>query len=124
MSEAGWTLFGVVVGALTTGFMNWLLQARQFAHEKEIFLLRSKGKEMVKAILYEMLNHKIYTDRSFFALRERVGGFSDDEVRQYLHELGAKKASRVDGSEEWWYLASRQEERSERHPARKKGDLS
>lgn len=112
MTAAGWALLGVVVGAISTGFLNWLLQTRQFGHDKEMFLLQNKSAVMVKAVLQEMLNHKSYTDRSFLALKERVGGFSDDQVRQFLHEIGAKKTSRSDGSEEWWYLASRQEERN------------
>ncbi len=122
MTEAGWALLGVVVGAIATGFFNWLLQKRQFAHEKEMFLLQNKSSVMVQSVLQEMLNHKSYTDRSFLALKERVGGFSDDQIRQFLHEIGAKKTSRSDGSdgsEEWWYLASRQEERNAKRAARR-----
>ena len=111
MNDAGWALLGVVVGALGTGFFNWLLQTRQFTHEKEMFLLENKSAVMVKSILSEMLNHRSYTDRSFSALKERVGGYSDDQIRQFLHEIGAKKASRDNGSEEWWYLSSREQER-------------
>ena len=81
MTEAGWALLGVVVGAIATGFFNWLLQSRQFAHDKEMFLLQNKSGVMVKSVLQEMLNHKSYTDRSFLALKERVGGFSDDQIR-------------------------------------------
>lgn len=111
MTEAGWALLGVVVGAIATGFFNWLLQSRQFSHDKEMFQLQNKSAEMVKRILTEMLNHRSYTDRSFVALKNAVGGYSEDEIRQFLHEIGAKKTSRDNGTEEWWYLASRQEER-------------
>lgn len=96
---------------LGTGFFNWLLQTRQFSHEKEMFLLQNKSATMVKSVLAEMLNHRTYTDRSFGALKERVGGYSDDQIRQFLHEIGAKKTSRENGAEEWWYLASREQER-------------
>ncbi len=111
MTEAAWALLGVVVGAIATGFFNWLLQSRQFLHDKEMFQLQNKSAEMVKIILTEMLNHRSYTDRSFVALKNAVGGYSADEIRQFLHEIGAKKISRNNGTEEWWYLASRQEER-------------
>ncbi len=111
MTDAVWALVGVVVGAAATGFFSWLLQSRQFAHDKEMFLLQNRSAEMVKATLQEMLNHKSYTDRSFVALKERVGGYSDDEIRKFLHEIGAKRTSRNEGSEEWWYLSSRHEER-------------
>ncbi|WP_040551589.1 hypothetical protein [Rheinheimera nanhaiensis] len=112
MTEAGWTLLGVIVGALGTGFFNWLLQTRQFSHEKEMFLLQNKSSTMVKSVLNEMLNHRTYTDRSFIALKERVGGYTDDQIRQFLHEIGAKKVSRDNGTEEFWYLVTREQERS------------
>ena len=121
MTEAGWALLGVVVGILGTGLVNWLMQSRQFAHEKQMFQLQNLSAEMVKAVLQEMLNHKSYTDRSFLALKERIGGYSDDQIRQFLHEIGAKKASRADGAQEWWYLASRQEERISKREARLHG---
>lgn len=111
MTEGWWTLIGVVVGAMATGLLNWLSQSRQFAHEKEMFHLHNKSAEMVKRILTEMLNHRSYTDRAFKALKNAVGGYSEDEIRQFLHEIGAKKTTRRNGAEEWWYLASRQEER-------------
>ena len=111
MSEAEWALAGVVVGAVATGFFNWLLQSKQFSHDKEMFLLQNRSAEMVKAILTEMLNHRSHIDRSFAALKNAVGGYSEDQIRQFLHEIGAKKTSRENGAEEWWYLASRKEER-------------
>ena len=73
MTAAVWALIGVVVGAIFTGFFNWLLQTRQFSHNKEMFLLQNKSGEMVKSVLVEMLNHRSYTDRSFSALKERIG---------------------------------------------------
>lgn len=111
MTNAAWTLFGVIVGSLGTGLFNLLLQRNQFNHNKEMFLLQNKGTEIVKNVLTEMLNHRSYTDRSFSALKAPIGGYSDDEIRQFLHEVGAtKKTSREDGTE-WWYLLSRKDER-------------
>ena len=111
MSEAGWALLGTIVGAALSAGAAWLLQSRQFKHDEKMHAIVNQGKEAIKAILMEMLNHKSYTDRSFTALRERVGGLTDDELRHLLHELGARKTSRAEGSEEWWYLDSRREER-------------
>lgn len=113
MNEAGWALLGAVVGALLSAGAGWFMQSRQFMHEEKMRAIANQGKEAIKAILLEMLNHKSYTDRSFSALRERVGGYTDDELRQFLHELGARKTSRDGGSEEWWYLESRKQERIE-----------
>lgn len=111
MGSAEWALIGVGVGAALTGLFSLLVQARQFSHDKEMFLLKNKPAEMVKEILAEMLNHRTYIDRSFGALKKAVGGYSDDEIRQLLHEIGGRRTTREDGAEEWWYLASRQEER-------------
>ncbi len=75
-----------------------------------MYLLQNQSSEVVKSLLTEMLSHKSYTDRSFEALKRPIGGYTDNEVRQLLHEIKAKKVSRKDGSE-WWYLLSREDER-------------
>ncbi len=113
MSQELWVLLGVIVGAASTGFFNWLLQKRQFDHNLAMFRLQNQGPENVKRILTDMLNHRSYTDRSFEALKQPVGGYSDEEVRQLLHEVGARRTERKDGSE-WWYLLERQDERIEK----------
>ena len=114
MTEGAWALLGVAVGAIATGIVNLLQQARQFSHEKEMYYLRNKGIEMVKEILGDMLNHRTHIERSFTALKKRVGGYTDNQIRQFLHEIGAKKTSRKEGEEEWWYLAEREQERLEK----------
>jgi len=111
MSAAAWALTGVIVGGLLSGLINYLLQRGRFKQEKMMFLLQNQSAEMVKNLLVEMLNHRSYTDRAFAALKKPIGGYSDDEIRQLLHELNAKKIER-DG-EEWWYLLAREEERIE-----------
>ena len=45
MSEGTWALIGVLVGTIGTGFFNYLLQKRQFDHNKEMFSLQNKGLE-------------------------------------------------------------------------------
>lgn len=120
MNEAAWALLGTFVGALLSAGAGWLMQSRQFRHEEKMHAIANQGKEAMKGILLEMLNHKAYTDRSFSALRERVGGLTDDELRRLLHELGARKTSREEGSEEWWYLEARREERIKKMAEREK----
>ncbi|WP_409433379.1 hypothetical protein ACJ3XI_02430 [Litorimonas sp. RW-G-Af-16] len=109
ISSAAWALIGVVIGALLSGLINYLLQKQRFKHDKDMFLTQNQSTEMVKALLLEMMSHKSYTDRKFEALKKPIGGYSDDRVRQLLHELNAKKVDR-DG-EEWWYLVDREQER-------------
>lgn len=111
MDPAYWALLGVLVGAVITGLFSLLSQSRAFAHERDMYLLKNKGSEAVKRILSDMLNHRSYTDRSFAALKSAVGGYSDDQIRQFLHEVDARRTTRDEGAEEWWYLASRLDER-------------
>lgn len=120
MTEAGWALAGALLGALISGGVGLFLQTRQFKHEERMYQIASLGRGAIKAILLEVLNHKSYTDRSFSALRERVGGVTNDELRQILHELWARKTSRNSGEEEWWYLDTRSEERIEKRETRRK----
>lgn len=112
MNEGWWALGGVIVGALASGVINLALQKRQFAHEKEMHKLQNQGAENVKSLLVEMLSHEGFTDRTFEAIKKKVGGFTDDDIRQLLHEIEAKKVSRKDDGKEMWYLASREQERT------------
>jgi hypothetical protein len=109
MTNAAWALAGVIVGILGTGLFKLLLQSKQFEHDKEMFQFSNRGSEAVKNILIEMLNHRNHVDRAFSALRAPIGGYSDDEIRKLLIEVGAKKVYREDDSE-WWYLLERQDE--------------
>ncbi len=119
-NEALWAIIGVVVGAILTGIINYLLQLSQFKHNKEMFLMQNLSKEQVKEILLDLLNHQTYTDRSFSTINKRVRGFTDDELRQLLHEVGARPSSRTDGDGEWWYLKEREAERNEKKKAKNK----
>ena len=113
-TDAQWALIGVIVGGILTGVLNFLLQKSQFKHNKEMFRLQNRSKEMVKEILSDMLNHRTHTDRSFNALKKRIGGYSDDEIKQILHEVGANKVIRPEDKSEWWYLKEREQERIEK----------
>ncbi len=118
MNEAIWVLLGVIVGGVVTGIFEAISQRRQFRHE--IFLLKSQrlGVDIAKEILTEMLNHKLYIDRSFDALRRPIGGFPDDEIRRMLHDVDARRVKREDDSE-WWYLRARSDERISKKPSAK-----
>lgn len=120
MNSALWALIGVGVGACATGLFNLLLQSRQFRQAKEMYKLEHKSSEVVKELLLEMLNHRSHIDRSLTALKRPVGGYSDDEIRHLLHEVGARRATRDDGSE-WWYLTAREPERMARRQEQSKG---
>lgn len=89
LPPALWALFGVIIGALLTGIINFLLQKSQFKHNKEMYYLQNQSREQVKEIILDLLNHRSFTDRSFEAIHKRIGGYSEDAIRQMLHEVGA-----------------------------------
>ena len=117
MSDALWALIGVIVGGTITGIFNYFLQNSQFKHNKEMFLLKNQSKENVKEILIDMLWHKTHINRLFTTLSNRIGGYTDKEIRQMLHEVGAIKWIRQDDGAELWYLKERADERIERRNA-------
>ena len=84
-----------------------------------MYLLRNQSKENVKEIIKDLLNHRTHIDRSFGAIRSRIGGYNNDEIKQLLHEVGAKMAGRKDGPDEWWYLKEREQERIDKRNAKK-----
>jgi hypothetical protein len=114
MNDALWTIFGIIIGSSLTGVYSLILQRRQFNQELMYRNADNQSENAIKSILLDMLNHKSYTDRSFYALRERVGGYTDDELRKILHGIGARKTTRKDGTGEWWYLQERNHERIDR----------
>lgn len=105
-----WTIMGVLIGAIATGGINYLLQNSQFNHNIKMFRLQNLSRELVKEHLEELLNHRTYTDREFTTIRKRIGAFSDDELRVLLVEIGGKKSQNKKGKETW-YLKTRETER-------------
>ncbi|NKB34448.1 MAG: hypothetical protein GKR91_15255 [Pseudomonadales bacterium] len=120
MSEGWWALLGVLVGTVLTGLFGYAMQDRQFKHNKEMYYLNNKSKEGVKDLLENMLEHRNHIARTFEALRKPIGGYTDEEIRQLLHELDAKKIHRKSDNAEMWYLLTRQDEWIERNRAKGK----
>lgn len=116
LSTQMWTIIGVLVGGLLTGFINYFLQRSQFRHNKEMYYLQNMSREKVKEYLIELLNHKKYPERKYVTLRKRVGAYSDEELRILLTEVGALKSQSKEG-EELWYLKERDHER--KNPTKK-----
>ncbi len=96
---------GAIIGGFTTGF----LQRQRFQQELKLMRTEHKTEFMAETTARFFLSHKGYTDRSFATLRESIGGFTDDELRQILVRAGAIRTIRRDDSE-WWRLLSRNEE--------------
>lgn len=109
-------LFGIL-GALLGGLISWWLQKDRASTDLRIALQAVKTEHMAETTARHFLQHKGYTDRSFELLRERLGGFDDDELRRILVRAGAIRYIRRDGTE-FWRLLSREEEAIARAKAR------
>ena len=97
--------------ALFGGLISFVLQFIKFKQEIQQLKLSQKTEFMAEDTAIHFLSHKGYTDRSFETLKERLGGFDDDELRKILVRAGAIRFFR-DGQEpeEWWRLLSRMDE--------------
>lgn len=110
-------LFGIL-GALVGGLISWWLQKDRASTDLRIALESVKTEHMAETTARHFLQHKGYTDRSFELLRERLGGFDDDELRRILVRAGAIRYIRRDGSE-FWRLLAREGEAIARAKARR-----
>jgi hypothetical protein len=103
---------GVV--ALITGFVTYFIQERrlnrQFALERERLEEEYRTQRRADFALTQFLNHVKFKRRSFEYIREKIGGFSDDELRIMLVRNGAVRSysreANVDKKDwkEWWEL--------------------
>ncbi|SED56087.1 hypothetical protein SAMN05216532_4941 [Streptomyces sp. 2231.1] len=65
---------------------------------------------MAVAAMQQMLQHPKYSQRSFDKIKERVGGFSDEELRRLLVGAGAVRIRDEAGRDrELWGLRERNE---------------
>jgi hypothetical protein len=101
-------LFGLL-GVFVGGLISWWLQKDRASTDLEIALEAVKTEHMAEKTAQHFLSHKGYTDRSFNLLRERLGGFEDDELRRILVRAGAIRYTRSNG-DEYWRLLSREPE--------------
>ena len=114
MEKEIWGIAGIILGFLGKGLMDLIKSRRSHKHTEKMYKLENQGEENIKDLLLEMLNHRKFIDRTFVALKKRIGGYTDDEIRKLLMEIGAQKVRSTKDNKEMWYLSSRQEERNER----------
>lgn len=112
-------LIYLLTGAAATGIVSLLQQRQQQAHELKMHELDNKSTRIAEETAFEWLRHESWVDRSWEHFRERLGGFTDDELRKLLVGVGAIRTIRKDGTE-WWSLWDRQQEKRERKKKRKR----
>ena len=99
-SSAIYIIVGTMLGGVISLAVQWL-QNRQ-----DILNIREENKTVNKAetTAKRLLSHKGYTDRTFTAIKDSLGGFEDDDLRQILVRAGAVRVKRSDGEERWCLL--------------------
>ena len=111
MDKEIWGIAGIIIGFLGKGLIDLINSRRTQEHAEKMYKIKNQGAENIKELLLEMLNHRKYIDRTFDALKKRIGGYSDEEIRKFLMDVGAQKVRNNKNDVEMWYLTNRQEER-------------
>lgn len=114
MDKEIWGLMGILLGFLGKGLFDLIRTRMTQEHSEKMYKLENQGKENVKEILLDMLNHRKYVDRNFETLKKRIGGYSDDEIRRILIEINAQRVGSSTSRHEQWFLSSRAGERDTR----------
>jgi hypothetical protein len=101
--------------AIISGLITYIIQERKIQAEKskiqkQFKIERDKLEEQYKTerradvALSKFLNHVRFKRRSFGYVREKIGGFSDDELRKMLVRNGAVRSFGTKDGKEWWEL--------------------
>lgn len=96
-----WEFVTAVIVAALTGYITFRVQEERL--KKEL-----KTEFMAEKVAKELLSNEKWTQRSFDAIKKRLGGFEDDELRKILVRSGAVRFEGSNG-EELWGLISKNE---------------
>jgi len=97
------TAFGT---AIITTLASFLLQERKMKFE----FARIRTEFMAEQVARQLLEHEKWKRRSFRAIKYRLGGFDDDELRKILVRSGAIRFEDRDSKEEFWGLIQRNQD--------------
>jgi hypothetical protein len=90
----------------TVAGLAGVLSGRWFEHRR--MLREFAPKIRTEAVVTKLLNSDEWQKRSFEAIKGRVGGFDDDELRKILLAVGAVKFTSHSGEELWGLLSRNQ----------------
>lgn len=98
-----WELVTAVIVAAFTGYITFRIQEERL--KKEL-----KTEFMAEKVAKDLLSNEKWEQRSFDAIKKRLGGFGDDELRKILVRAGAVRFEGNTG-EELWGLISKNEQK-------------
>jgi hypothetical protein len=101
-----------IITAIVTAFSSYLLQKDKFNKEQVLFYMKIKHEFEVDAdniraafmaeqAAKRLLESEKWELRSFEQIKERLGGFDDDELRKILVRAGAVRFKGKDNTELW-----------------------
>jgi len=92
-----WEFVTAVIVAAFTGYITFRIQEERL--KKEL-----KTEFMAEEVVKKLLNNENWRKRSFDAIKKRLGGFEDDELRKVLVRSGAICFEDESGKELWGLL--------------------
>lgn len=99
-----------VIGAVASVLVA-VVTAIWTGHQQEAKLRAELRTEfMAEEAIRELLLHEKWRRRSFGIIKERVGGFEDDDLRQLLVRAGAIRRGDASNDNEFWGLRERNPE--------------
>ncbi|MEW7989986.1 MAG: hypothetical protein AB2724_10950 [Candidatus Thiodiazotropha sp.] len=96
-----WEFVTAVIVAALTGYITFRIQEERL--KKEL-----KTEFMAEKVAKDLLSNEKWEKRTFEAIKKRLGGFDDNELRKILVRAGAVRFEGSNG-EELWGLISRNE---------------
>ena len=103
--DAVLTVVGSIVAALLTAGALILIQERRLRREFELDRERLRTDFMAEQVARHLLESERWKKRRFSAIRRRLGGFEDDELRKILVRAGAVRFMSKTGEEAWGLLS-------------------
>lgn len=98
------TVLTSVIVAAMTAIATFLIQERKLRRDFELDRHRLRTEFMAEQVARQLLESEKWQKRSFDAIKRRLGGFDDDELRKILVRAGAVRFEGAKGEELWGLL--------------------
>jgi hypothetical protein len=98
-----WEFVTAVIVAAITGYITFRIQEERL--KKEL-----KTEFMAEKVAKDLLSDNRWKQRSFNAIKNRLGGFEDNELRKILVRSGAVRFESSSGEELWGLINNNKSE--------------
>ena len=89
MQQAAITIIASIITAGLTSLLALGIQERRLRRDFELDRERVRTEFMAEQVARELLESERWQKRSFQAIEQRLGGFTEDELRRMLVRAGA-----------------------------------